>query len=74
MLGRVLVLSTSAGSGHLRAADAIEKALRLRGLASEVQHLDVLKYTNNVFRNLYSKAYIELVNKRPRSWAGSTII
>jgi len=65
MLGRVLVLSTSAGSGHLRAADAIEKALRLRGLASEVQHLDVLKYTNNVFRNLYSKAYIELVNKAP---------
>ena len=65
MLGRVLVLSTSTGSGHLHAADAIEKALRLRGLASEVQHVDVLKYTNNVFRNLYSKAYIELVNKAP---------
>jgi processive 1,2-diacylglycerol beta-glucosyltransferase len=65
MLGRVLVLSTSAGSGHLRAADAIEKALRMRGLASEVQNLDVLKYTNKVFRNLYSKAYIELVNKAP---------
>jgi processive 1,2-diacylglycerol beta-glucosyltransferase len=65
MLGRVLVLSASAGAGHLRAADAIEKALRIRGLASEVQHLDVLKYTNNVFRHLYSKAYIDLVNKAP---------
>ncbi len=65
MLGRVLVLSASAGAGHLRAADAIEKALRIRGLASEVQHLDVLKYTNHVFRHLYSKAYIDLVNKAP---------
>ena len=65
MLGRVLVLSASAGAGHLRAADAIEQALRIRGLASEVQHLDVLKYTNQVFRHLYSKAYIDLVNRAP---------
>jgi processive 1,2-diacylglycerol beta-glucosyltransferase len=65
MLGRVLVLSASAGAGHLRAAEAIEKAIRLRSLASEVQHLDVLKYTNKVFRHLYSKAYIDLVNSAP---------
>jgi processive 1,2-diacylglycerol beta-glucosyltransferase len=65
MLGRVLVLSASAGAGHLRAAEAIEKAIRLRDLASEVQHLDVLKYTNKVFRHLYSKAYIDLVNRAP---------
>ena len=65
MLGRVLVLSASAGAGHLRAAEAVEKAIRLRGLASEVQHLDVLKYTNKVFRHFYSKAYIDLVNRAP---------
>ena len=65
MLGRVLVLSASAGAGHLRAADAIEKAIRLRNLASDVQHVDVLKYTNKVFRHLYSKAYIDLVNRAP---------
>ena len=65
MLGRVLVLSASAGAGHLRAAEAIEKAIDVRGLASEVQHLDVLKYTNKVFRHFYSKAYIDLVNKAP---------
>ena len=65
MLGRVLVLSASAGAGHLRAAEAIEKAIRLRGVASDVQHLDVLKYTNKVFRHLYSKAYIDLVNNAP---------
>jgi processive 1,2-diacylglycerol beta-glucosyltransferase len=65
MLGRVLVLSASAGAGHLRAAEAIEKAIRIRGLASDVQHLDVLKFTNKVFRHLYSKAYIDLVNNAP---------
>jgi processive 1,2-diacylglycerol beta-glucosyltransferase len=65
MLGRVLVLSASAGAGHLRAAEALEKAIRLRGLASDVQHVDVLKYTNKVFRHLYSKAYIDLVNSAP---------
>jgi processive 1,2-diacylglycerol beta-glucosyltransferase len=65
MLGRVLVLSASAGAGHLRAADAIEKAIRIRDLATDVQHLDVLKYTNKVFRHLYSKAYIDLVNNAP---------
>jgi processive 1,2-diacylglycerol beta-glucosyltransferase len=65
MLGRVLVLSASAGAGHLRAAEAIEKAIHLRGLASEVQHLDVLRYTNKVFRHFYSKAYLDLVNQAP---------
>ena len=65
MLGRVLVLSASAGAGHLRAAEAIEKAIHLRGNATDVQHLDVLKYTNKVFRHLYSKAYIDLVNNAP---------
>jgi processive 1,2-diacylglycerol beta-glucosyltransferase len=64
-LGRVLVLSASAGAGHLRAAEAIEKAIRLRGAASDLQHLDVLKYTNKLFRHLYSKAYIDLVNNAP---------
>ena len=65
MLGRVLVLSASAGTGHLRAAEAIEKAIKTRGVATEVQHLDVLKYTNKVFRHLYSKAYLDLVNRAP---------
>ncbi|MHB1561495.1 MAG: MGDG synthase family glycosyltransferase, partial [Isosphaeraceae bacterium] len=31
----------------------------------DVQHLDVLKYTNQVFRHFYSKAYIDLVNRAP---------
>jgi processive 1,2-diacylglycerol beta-glucosyltransferase len=61
----VLVLSASAGAGHLRAAAAVESAFREMGVAEEVRHLDTLAYTNKVFRHLYSKAYIEMVNKTP---------
>jgi processive 1,2-diacylglycerol beta-glucosyltransferase len=66
MLNKVLVLSASAGAGHIRAAQAIEKAFdELNGKPKEVQHLDVLKFTNKVFRHLYSQAYLDLVNKMP---------
>lgn len=69
MLRKVLLLSASAGAGHIRAAQAVERAFAEIGEATgerrEVQHLDVLNYTNKVFRNLYSKAYIDLVNKMP---------
>jgi len=65
MLNKVLVLSVSAGAGHLRAAEAVEKAVVEMGAAREVRHVDALDYTNKVFRSLYSKAYIELVNAAP---------
>ncbi len=69
MFKKVLLLSASAGAGHVRAAQAIEKAFgevdNEAGVAREVRHVDTLEFTNKVFRHLYSKAYIELVNKLP---------
>ena len=65
MFQKVLILSASAGAGHIRAAEAVERAFREAGAAREVRHVDTLRYTNKVFRTLYSKAYIELVNKSP---------
>jgi processive 1,2-diacylglycerol beta-glucosyltransferase len=67
MLRKVLLLSASAGAGHVRAAEAIEKAFQQAKDADkrEVRHVDVLNYTNKLFRHLYSKAYIDLVNKMP---------
>jgi processive 1,2-diacylglycerol beta-glucosyltransferase len=65
MLKKVLLLSASAGAGHVRAAEAIEKAFHQAGGAWEVRHVDTLEFTNKVFRHSYSKAYIELVNKMP---------
>ena len=65
MLNKVLILSASAGAGHTRAAQALERAFQQAGAAREIRHIDTLEYTNKLFRTLYSKAYIELVNKLP---------
>ena len=65
MFRKVLILSASAGAGHVRAAEAVERAFHDAGAAREVKHVDTLQYTNKLFRNLYSKAYIEMVNKTP---------
>lgn len=64
-VGKVLVLSASAGAGHVRAAEALVRAFDRTGLAREVRHVDALQLTNKVFRNLYSRAYIELVDRAP---------
>lgn len=69
MINKVLLLSASAGAGHIRAAQAIQKAFeqadREAGVSREVRHVDTLELTNKLFRNLYSKAYLEIVNKMP---------
>ncbi len=65
MFQNVLILSASAGAGHVRAAQAVEKAFLQLNAAREVRNIDTLEYTNKLFQKLYSKAYIELVNKAP---------
>ncbi len=49
----------------MRAAQAIERAALELGAAREVRHVDTLEYTTKMFRNLYSRAYIDMVNKAP---------
>jgi processive 1,2-diacylglycerol beta-glucosyltransferase len=65
MYQNVLILSASAGAGHVSAGNALERAFREVGAAREVRHLDMLEYTNPLFRNLYSKTYIDMVKKTP---------
>ena len=65
MFERVLILSASAGAGHVRAAEALEKAFIAKGAAKEVRHEDALKYTSTMIRRIYSKGYIDMVNHAP---------
>src|SRR5688572_1902901 len=65
MYRRVLILSASVGNGHTTAAEALKQAFEIKKLAVEVRHEDVLKFTNPLFRRLYGKAYIDLVNRAP---------
>lgn len=66
MARRILVLSASVGAGHLRAAEAVELALRRLDPTATVQNLDVLELTNTAFRRLYGRAYLDLVNRAPQ--------
>jgi processive 1,2-diacylglycerol beta-glucosyltransferase len=63
----VLVLSASVGAGHLRAAQAVTLALQQLDAAVQVENLDVLTLTNALFRRLYGKAYLDLVNHAPHT-------
>ncbi|HXT26171.1 MAG TPA: glycosyltransferase [Candidatus Eisenbacteria bacterium] len=61
---RVLLLSASSGAGHVRAAQALEKAFAARG-DCVVEHIDAIKYVSKLFQNLYDKTYISMVRKAP---------
>lgn len=71
MKKRVLILSASAGSGHVRAAEALAKSFAQEPEVEAVQHLDALKYTNKLFRTFYSNFYLRLVKSAPEvlGWA-----
>ncbi len=62
---KVLILSASAGTGHVRAAEALEKVFRERPDVGEVRNVDALRFTNRLFRDFYSKLYIQLVQRAP---------
>jgi processive 1,2-diacylglycerol beta-glucosyltransferase len=61
---RVLLLSASSGAGHVRAAQALEKAFAVRGDCA-VEHLDAIEYVSKLFQRIYDKAYISMVRNAP---------
>jgi processive 1,2-diacylglycerol beta-glucosyltransferase len=65
MFERVLILSASAGAGHLRAAEALKNAFTKMNATREIRHIDTLDYTNKVFRRLYSQTYLDMVKSAP---------
>ncbi len=62
---RVLIISASAGTGHVRAAQALEKEFARDPRVGEVIHEDALKFTNKLFRDFYSTLYMKLVRSAP---------
>ena len=62
----ILILHATAGAGHKRAAQAIEAALKATGQDHRV--VDTLECTTSLFRRLYVKSYIDIVQKAPELW------
>lgn len=65
MVDRILILSASAGAGHVRAAEALKKAAEEMGAAREVIHHDILKFSTGLMRQLYARTYFNLANAAP---------
>ncbi|GIZ52814.1 MGDG synthase family glycosyltransferase [Noviherbaspirillum aridicola] len=63
---RIVILSVSAGAGHVRAAQAIHAAALARGL--DAIHLDLMDLVPSGYRKLYTEAYLALVARCPRLW------
>lgn len=65
---KILLLSVSAGAGHMRAAEAIRAYATLPEYDAEATHLDVMNFVTAGFRKVYTDFYIKLVNKAPTLW------
>lgn len=65
---KILILSVSAGAGHMRAAEAIRAQALASNAPVEAIHLDAMDFVTPAFRKLYTDFYIKLVDKAPTLW------
>lgn len=63
----LLLLHATAGAGHTRAAQAIAAALDQSGSPGH-RVVDTLDCTTSLFRRMYTKAYIDLIQRAPELW------
>lgn len=68
MAARVLLLSGSAGHGHVKAAEALLEAFRARHPQLVVEHWDALDHMPGWFRGTYRRGYVALVDRFPGLW------
>jgi processive 1,2-diacylglycerol beta-glucosyltransferase len=66
---KLLILSVSAGAGHVRAAQAVEAAAKAASSPLDATHLDLLTLVPAEFRRLYGQQYIKLVDRLPQLWS-----
>lgn len=65
---RVLVVSGSAGHGHVMAARALTTVLRRRHAALDVVHVDAVAKTAHWYRRTYRWSYVRVVDRHPLLW------
>jgi processive 1,2-diacylglycerol beta-glucosyltransferase len=65
---KVLIVSSSGGAGHLRAAEALHRTAPSLGLPIKTENYDCLDFTSPAFKRLYAGTYLNLVNNTPELW------
>jgi processive 1,2-diacylglycerol beta-glucosyltransferase len=67
-MSKILLLSVSAGAGHVRAAEALRQCAEQQFPGVQTLHLDVMRYVTAAFRKIYTDWYVRLVNASPAAW------
>jgi processive 1,2-diacylglycerol beta-glucosyltransferase len=65
---KILLLSVSAGAGHVRAAEAIRSRAEIDHADVQTIHIDVMDFVPAAFRTIYTSLYIALVDSFPTLW------
>jgi len=65
---RLLVISVSAGSGHIRAAQGIEAHAHILFPEWTVHHRDLMQLVPAYFRKIYTDLYLKLAGGLPEAW------
>jgi processive 1,2-diacylglycerol beta-glucosyltransferase len=65
---KLLLLSVSAGAGHMRAAEALKAHAAIEFPDTEAVHLDAMDFVPAGFRAVYTDLYLHLVNRHPALW------
>lgn len=65
---KLLILSVSAGAGHVRAAEAIRAAAADRYPGIEAIHMDLMEWVPAIFRSMYADSFLYVVEKHPELW------
>ena len=66
---KLLILSVSAGNGHVRAAQAIAATAQSLAPPCTAVHIDAMAHVAAGFRKVYTDWYIQLVNRAPELWS-----
>lgn len=65
---KILLTYAYAGVGHKKAAEAVKNALLTYNDRLDLRIVDILDYTNPVFKFLYPRTYLFLINRAPLLW------
>jgi len=65
---RVAILHAAAGGGHMRAAQAIARALAALRPDATVREVDTLVFASRLYRSTYASSYNAMAAKAPALW------
>lgn len=66
---KILLLSASAGAGHMRAAEALRAYACEADSRIDAAHLDALAFVKPHLRKVYGDVYLSLVRRAPSLWS-----